>query len=249
MGISDETEVGMIAIDETPISEIKATIPLLFRVFALLVKPVVFFISSFLTSSSLLHSISPVTLQRKRVLDMRRFLWKTDDLMENARRKRRGIGTHERLIIGLPVGATPTQEVPSVYVEKLQNGGRNSQKALTVPFPLECGRFLQGGDWPFQIVWRTDLEVEVERTHWVIAWAYWPYIFQDDYLNTVFDEVLSLRGSCRNNALPRSHGKSFEELHLSLSVPKRLSLQDRNNAICRSPRQIETYSLGKLEGL
>ena len=180
-----------------------------FRVFALLIKPVVFFISSFLTSSSWLHSISLVRLPRKRVLDMWRFLWKTDDLMENARRKRRGTGTHERLIIGLPVRATPTQEVPSVYVEKLQNGGRNSQKALTVPFPLQWGRFLQGGDW-FQVVWRTDLEVDVERTHWIIAWAYWPYIFPDDYLITVFDEVLSLRGSCRNNALPRSHGKSFD---------------------------------------
>ena len=224
MGISDETEVAMIAIDETPVSQIKATILLPFqssltktgvrfgydegkgicqelcytsRVFAVLIKPVVFFISSFLTSLSWLHSISPVTLQRKRVLDMRRFLWKTDDLMENARRKRRGPGTHERLIIGLPVGATPTQEVPSVYVEKLQNGGRNSQKALTVPFPFKWGRFLQRGDWPFQIVWRTDLEVDVERTHWIIAWAYWPYIFPDDYLNTVFDEILSLRGSCR----------------------------------------------------
>ena len=101
MGISDETEVAMIAIDETPVSQIKATILLPFqsrltktgvrfgydegkgicqelcytsRVFAVLIKPVVFFISSFLTSLSWLHSISPVTLQRKRVLDMRRFL-------------------------------------------------------------------------------------------------------------------------------------------------------------------------------
>lgn len=41
------------------------------------------------------------------------------------------------VIIGQPVRATPNQELPSIYVEKIQNGGRNSQKVLRVPFLLQ----------------------------------------------------------------------------------------------------------------
>ena len=43
-------------------------------------------------------------------------------------------------------------------------GGRNSQKALHVPLPRQWGRLLRGGDGSFQVVWRTDLEVDLERT-------------------------------------------------------------------------------------
>ena len=41
------------------------------------------------------------------------------------------------VIIGQPVMATPNQELRSIYVEKIQNGGRNSQKVLRVPFLLQ----------------------------------------------------------------------------------------------------------------
>lgn len=41
------------------------------------------------------------------------------------------------VIIGQPVRATPNQELPSIYVEKIQDGGRNSQKVLRVPFLLQ----------------------------------------------------------------------------------------------------------------
>lgn len=41
------------------------------------------------------------------------------------------------VIIGQPVRATPNQELPSIYVEKIQNGGRNSQKVLRRPFLLQ----------------------------------------------------------------------------------------------------------------
>ena len=34
----------------------------------------------------------------------------------------------------------------SIYVENRQNGGRNTLRALRVPFPLQWGRFLRGGD-------------------------------------------------------------------------------------------------------
>ena len=68
------------------------------------------------------------------------------------------------VFIRQPLRATPNEELPSIYVEKLQNGGRNSQKALRVPFLLQWDRLLEGGDELFQVVWRTDLEVHLERT-------------------------------------------------------------------------------------
>ena len=44
------------------------------------------------------------------------------------------------VIIGQPLRATPYKELPSISVEKIQNEGRNSQKALRVPFllPRQC---------------------------------------------------------------------------------------------------------------
>ena len=44
------------------------------------------------------------------------------------------------VIIEQPLRATPHKELPSISVEKIQNGGRNSQKALRVPFllPRQC---------------------------------------------------------------------------------------------------------------
>ena len=52
----------------------------------------------------------------------------------------------------------------SEVCQKRQNGGRNSQKALRVPFPFQWGRFLRGGDGSFQVVGRTHLEVDLEQT-------------------------------------------------------------------------------------
>ena len=48
--------------------------------------------------------------------------------------------------------------------QRKQNGGQNSQNALRVP--LDRSRFLRGwvGNGSFQVqVWRTDLEVDLER--------------------------------------------------------------------------------------
>ena len=67
----------------------------------------------------------------------------------------------------LPVRATPNQKRSNILSEvcqKRQNGGRNSQKALRVPFPFQWGRFLKGGDGSFQVVGRTHLEVDLEQT-------------------------------------------------------------------------------------
>ena len=50
------------------------------------------------------------------------------------------------------------------YVKKRQNGRQNSQEALHLPFPLQWGRFLWEGDGSFQVVWQTDLEIDLEWT-------------------------------------------------------------------------------------
>ena len=46
-----------------------------------------------------------------------------------------------RLVMVIPI-----QEIHSIYVEKRQNGRRNSQMALRVPFPLQWRLFLRGGN-------------------------------------------------------------------------------------------------------
>ena len=46
-----------------------------------------------------------------------------------------------------------------------------------VPSPHQWRRFLRGGDGSFQVVYRTDLEVDLKRTQIkIIAWIYWSYI-------------------------------------------------------------------------
>ena len=51
-----------------------------------------------------------------------------------------------KFIIGLPV-AKLNQKLSRVYVEKRQNGGRILQRALSVPFLLQCGRVSKGRGW------------------------------------------------------------------------------------------------------
>ena len=68
-------------------------------------------------------------------------------------------------VIELPVRARPNQEMPSVYVEKRQNGERNSQKALHVIFPLQWGRFLRGRLGSFQAPFTPkNISRETEKT-------------------------------------------------------------------------------------
>ena len=101
------------------------------------------------------------------------------------------------IIIGLPVRATPNQDKKKY--------GQSSQKALRVSLPLQWGRFLRGGNGSFQIVWRTDLIGSRFGTNTKLLRAVTgPISTRNDYLNTVFDDVVSLRGSCRNKR--PSHG-------------------------------------------
>ena len=46
--------------------------------------------------------------------------------------------------------------------KKRQNGGQNFLKTLHVPFPLQWGLFLRGGDRSFLVIWQTELEVDLE---------------------------------------------------------------------------------------
>ena len=60
--------------------------------------------------------------------------------------------TYIYFIIGLPVRATPNQEILLAMPQKKQNGGRNSQEALRARLPLHWGRFLRGGNGSFPVV-------------------------------------------------------------------------------------------------
>ena len=73
-----------------------------------------------------------------------------------------------------------------------------------------------------------------------------PISVPNDYLNTVFNDVVSLGGSCRKNAHPQEKLKTCCN---SLPVCKKVFLASKEYAICRLPHQIETYSLELLEGL
>ena len=72
-----------------------------------------------------------------------------------------------------------------MYIEERQNGERDPQKALRFPFPLNWGRVLWEGDESFQVVWRTDLEVGLERT-------------QNYCVDLLLVKSLSLHGICRS---------------------------------------------------
>ena len=58
-----------------------------------------------------------------------------------------------------------------------------------------------------------------------------PISTPNDYLNKVFDDVVSLCGSCRNNALPRSAREKLQLVAILSLRETRLSLQERNMRI------------------
>ena len=64
----------------------------------------------------------------------------------------------------------------------------------------------------------------------------------NDYLGTVFDDVVSLRGSCRNNFLPQFPREKLELVIILFLRVKILSLQERNVHFCKSPEKL-THSL------
>ena len=82
------------------------------------------------------------------------------------------------------------REANSFYVKKRQNGGQNFLKILHVPFPLQWGLFLQGGDRSFLVIWQTELEVDLEWTQNYSVELLALYLCQmimHDYLSTVIE--------------------------------------------------------------
>ena len=97
--------------------------------------------------------------------------------------------------------------------------------------PFNGGRILQGGEGSFQFVWRTDLELDLERKTKLLRGVIRPISTPNDYLNTVFDDVVSLRGSCRNHAFPRSPREKLQLVAIFSQREKSLSSQERNMLI------------------
>ena len=99
---------------------------------------------------------------------------------------------------------------------------------------------MEGGDGLFQVVWGTDLEVHLERTK-LLRGVIGSISRPNDYLNTVFDDVVSLPGSCENNALSRSPREKLQlvaDAVLSLRV-KCLVLSTRKEYMLFKDRPVK----------
>ena len=70
-----------------------------------------------------------------------------------------------------------------------------------------------------------------------------PISTPNDSLNAVFDDIISLCGSCRNNAFPRSPREKLQLVAILLPACDGSFLTIKEYAICRSPHQTGTYSL------
>ena len=120
-----------------------------------------------------------------------------------------------------------------------QNGGRNSPKALRVPFPLNgadfcgegMGHFKSSGEKIWKSIWNECK---------IIAWIYWPYIYAEWLSNYSTQWCVGAEETFPSHG---SHGKSFNLLQFSpFPVPscEKSVLSRKEYAICRSPRQIES---------
>ena len=120
-----------------------------------------------------------------------------------------------------------------------QNGGRNSPKALRVPFPLNgadfcgegMGHFKSSGEKIWKSIWNECK---------IIAWIYWPYIYAEWLSNYSTQWCVGAEETFPSHG---PHGKSFNLLQFSpFPVPscEKSVLSRKEYAICRSPRQIES---------
>ena len=116
-------------------------------------------------------------------------------------------------------------------VEKRQNGGRLNQKALCVPLGS------------FQLVWRTDLEVDLERTQNYCVELFALYLRRTIVEIRFSMMLLAFPGAAETMPSRGPHGKTSTCCN-SLPVRKRSFFTRKQYPICRSLSQIETYSLG-----
>ena len=123
------------------------------------------------------------------------------------------------------VGENPGNEVGKFFpCQKRQNGGRNFQKALRVPSHRSMRPISRGGDGSLQVVWRTDLEVDLEQTqHYCVELLalYLPRMIVQIQYSMMF---LACAGAAETMTMP-SHGPHGKSTNL---LVKSLSFQERN---------------------
>ena len=89
--------------------------------------------------------------------------------------------------------ATLNQEIPAVYVKKLQNGGQNSQKAFACLIPPSLGLIFAGGGGGGGLAISGRLANRLvsrfgSNNTELLRGVIGPMSSLDDCLNTVFDE-------------------------------------------------------------
>ena len=141
------------------------------------------------------------------------------------------------LVIGRPMRVTHNQEIPLAMSKKDKIGGRNSQETLRVPFPLVMGPIFAGRGRVISGSLANRLGSRFGTNSKLLCGIISPISARNDQLNTVFDDVVRLRGRCRNKR--PSHGPHGNSSLLACGK----SFLTKEYAIYRSPRQIETYSL------
>jgi len=142
-------------------------------------------------------------------------------------------------LLGSPWGQRPKNYLPSMS-KKYKMKDVTPRRLCMSHFFFNGTNFWREGTGDFRLsgeqIWKS-----IWNEHKIITWSSIGSISTpNDYLNTVFDDVVSLPGSCENNALSRSPWEKLQLVaFLSLCV-----LQERNTCylqIVLSNRNIFTW--------
>ena len=110
--------------------------------------------------------------------------------------------------------ATPKQDLPFALSKKDRMADGTPRGLWVSHSPFSWAAFGEGTG-PFEVVWRSRYGTNTKFLREVIG----PISASNDYRIKVFDNVVYLCGSCRNDALPRSPREKLVVI---------LSLQERN---------------------
>ena len=138
------------------------------------------------------------------------------------------------IFIGLPMAPNYGMS----FIRRKKTKWRTAQpEGVGVPLPLQRSRFLRAISGRLANRFGSRFWKNPKLLRGVIG----PISTPNDYLNTVFNDidVISLCESCRNNA----HGPDRKSLNLLQFSPCVWKVFPEY-VTCRSPSQIETYSLG-----
>ena len=120
------------------------------------------------------------------------------------------------LLLGCPWGQCPIKkQILSMSKETNINGGWNSQKALHVPFPPLMKPIFVGRRRVIPSHVANKFGSWFGTNEKLLRGVNGPISTTNDYLNTAYNDVVCLCGSCRNNALSRTHRKRFDLLQFS----------------------------------